>query len=291
VFKLLKTMLIMAVMVAAFASAAVAQEVVRDQDATVNSPTAQIGVNNYMTQAQTITTQTGGVLHHATFDLRRNAANPEPLCVDLWSAADDTPVQLQQQLGCVNAPEMESTFTLVDINFQVNPYLKPGSQYALVLRSNAPEDGAYSVRYSQNESTCSENLYSGGTAFSGLYAGYPVVEWNRAGCADYIFATYNTIDTTAPTGTVQINNGAAKTDTRLVTLNLTASDPEPSSGGLQMRFKNADVYGSTFSAWEPYATSKSWQLSAGEGGKKVVVQYRDAANNRSIASDYIIFKR
>ncbi|MDQ4126377.1 MAG: hypothetical protein M3151_00220 [Actinomycetota bacterium] len=39
--------------------------------------------------------------------------------------------------------------------------------------------------------------------------------------------------------------------------------------------------GATWSAWEPYATTKSWTLSSGDGTKVVYIQYRDGARNVS----------
>ena len=48
-----------------------------------------------------------------------------------------------------------------------------------------------------------------------------------------------------------------------------------------MRFSND---GTTFSAAEAYATSKSWTLTSGDGTKTVYVQYQDAAGNWSTAA-------
>lgn len=99
-------------------------------------------------------------------------------------------------------------------------------------------------------------------------------------------------DEVAPTGTVVINGGAKKTETRNVVLTLSASDAEPGSGVAEMRIKNSDE---DWSEWLPYATTKDWILSAGQGkkgqGKKTVyVQYRDAASNISAsASDAIVY--
>jgi dipeptidyl aminopeptidase/acylaminoacyl peptidase len=100
-------------------------------------------------------------------------------------------------------------------------------------------------------------------------------------------------DEVAPTGTVVINGGAKKTETRNVVLTLSASDAEPGSGVAEMRIKNSD---GDWSEWMPYAASKDWTLSAGRGkkgqGKKTVyVQYRDAAGNLSdTASDAIVYR-
>jgi glucose/arabinose dehydrogenase/PKD repeat protein len=85
-----------------------------------------------------------------------------------------------------------------------------------------------------------------------------------------------TVDNQAPTGTVAINNGAPATNTRNVTLALSASDAVTSV--TQMRFSNT---GTSFSAAEAFAVTKAWTLSTGAGTKTVYVQFRDAAGNWS----------
>lgn len=68
---------------------------------------------------------------------------------------------------------------------------------------------------------------------------------------------------------MQINNGAAVTNTPAVTLKLSAADPV---GVATMQFSND---GTTWSTEEPYATSKAWSLAAGDGVKSVYVRFRD----------------
>jgi len=90
-------------------------------------------------------------------------------------------------------------------------------------------------------------------------------------------------DTQAPTGTIVINNGDATTSSLNVTLTLSAV------GATQMRFSNDNA---TYTAPEPYATTKSWTLSSTGGSLKTVyVKFIDAASNESIAySDTISFE-
>lgn len=88
-----------------------------------------------------------------------------------------------------------------------------------------------------------------------------------------------TVDSTAPTGSVVINAGAASTNTQSVSLTLAATDTG-GSGLTQMRFSNDNV---TWSAWESYAASKAWSLSGGDGLKTVYAQYRDVAGCVSIS--------
>ena len=101
-----------------------------------------------------------------------------------------------------------------------------------------------------------------------------------------LISTYSdtiTLDTIRPTGSITIAEGAAYTNSSVVTLTLSATDA--TSGVAQMRFSNDNV---TWSGWEPYATSKSWTLLTGDGLKGVTVQYKDNAGLISSYSDSII---
>src|SRR5262249_18015863 len=85
-----------------------------------------------------------------------------------------------------------------------------------------------------------------------------------------------TVDNQAPAGSVQINNGAAVTNSTAVTLVLSASDQL--TGVTQMRFSNT---GTSFNAAISFATSASWTLSSGAGTKTVYVEFKDGAGNWS----------
>ena len=83
------------------------------------------------------------------------------------------------------------------------------------------------------------------------------------------------LDTAAPTeNTIIINNGAAYSTTKSVTLTLR------SSGTQEMCVSNTN----DCTSWEPYTTSKSWTLSGNDGTKTVYVWYKDAAGN---ITDYV----
>lgn len=98
-----------------------------------------------------------------------------------------------------------------------------------------------------------------------------------------------TVDSIRPSGEILINGGREATAARKVTLKLGATDPSPGSGVVSMRFKD---YGSrSWTFWKPYATSKSWTLTAGTGKKTVYAQYRDRAGNVSaIVKDSIAYR-
>ena len=112
------------------------------------------------------------------------------------------------------------------------------------------------------------------------------VNWTSApsqNCACYLIAVKNAqqtppTDTTPPTGSVQINGGAATTNQTAVTLTLAATDD--ASGVAQMRFSNDGV---NFGAPVDFATTASWVVSNGDGSKTVSAQFRDGAGNWSNA--------
>jgi len=96
------------------------------------------------------------------------------------------------------------------------------------------------------------------------------------------------LDSDPPTGTVSINGGDAWTTSLGATLTLNASDTQ--TGVAQMRFSNDDA---SWSAWEPYATTKSWTLASGEdGSRSVYVQFMDGVGNpntNTAISDTILY--
>jgi len=94
------------------------------------------------------------------------------------------------------------------------------------------------------------------------------------------------LDTTPPTGSILINNGAATTASSNVTLNLTYTDGTGGSGVKSMRFSDN---GTNWTAWQPVAASVPHTLLSGTGYRTVRVQYMDNAGNRSTTySDYIL---
>jgi hypothetical protein len=92
--------------------------------------------------------------------------------------------------------------------------------------------------------------------------------------SDDLFGFANSVpptDTTPPTGTIQINGGAATTDQAAVTLSLTATDN--ASGVAQMRFSND---GTTFGMPVAFAATAPWTLASGNGTKTVHAQFATA---------------
>ncbi len=96
-------------------------------------------------------------------------------------------------------------------------------------------------------------------------------------------------DTTAPTGSVSINSGAATTNIRGVMLRITGQDNSGGSGIYRFRVSND---GTNWSIWNgvnfaddipqpSISKDYTWQLSEGSGTKTVYVQLKDASENVS----------
>ncbi len=79
------------------------------------------------------------------------------------------------------------------------------------------------------------------------------------------------LDTTPPTGTITINDGAEFTGGGEVTLSLTAS---PDTVAMQF-----NTGGSQWSEWELYAAARAWSFDGGSGGRVIYVQFKDAAGH------------
>ncbi len=97
-------------------------------------------------------------------------------------------------------------------------------------------------------------------------------------CSDFI-----RLDTTAPTGSILINNGASTTTTLSVTLNLTWADA--GAGVSRVRFSDN---GSTWTPWMTQSPIREYTLPDGLGYHTVRAQFRDGADNYSPGyNDYI----
>lgn len=93
-------------------------------------------------------------------------------------------------------------------------------------------------------------------------------------------------ESTATTGTISINGGAAVTTSTAVTLSLSA--PKTGSIFTSMRFSNDNI---NWGPWRAYAASASYKLTNGDGTKAVYAQFRDAQMNISATvSDTIILQ-
>jgi hypothetical protein len=121
---------------------------------------------------------------------------------------------------------------------------------------------------------------SSGSANKYVYAQFR----DGSGLVSNTYSDSIVLETGLPTGSILINGGAAYTTSAQVNLTMTASDS--GSGVDQMRFSNDNT---NWSAWEPFATTRSRTLTSGNGIKTVYVQYLDNAGNTStVYSDTIL---
>jgi hypothetical protein len=90
-------------------------------------------------------------------------------------------------------------------------------------------------------------------------------------------------DAPAPEGVVRINNGAARTTTPKVKLQINAT---PDAIEMQVANSVSALYAAR--DWEPYAPTKNWTLSPAGGVGAVFVRFRDSAGNRSEPSSALI---
>lgn len=93
-----------------------------------------------------------------------------------------------------------------------------------------------------------------------------------------IISTINfNVDNTSPTGSITINGGSTHTNTSLANLSIVGSDD--SSGVSSMMLSENSNF--TSSSWEPFSTSKTFNLSSGDGIKKIFMKLKDNASNIS----------
>ena len=100
-----------------------------------------------------------------------------------------------------------------------------------------------------------------------------------AGNLSDVFSDTITLDSTAPTGSIVINSGAATTTRTAVVLTLTASDTISPAADLQMLVSNDSAF--TGAVWQLYQPSLNWTLLPGLGSRSVYVRFRDASGNET----------
>jgi beta propeller repeat protein len=146
--------------------------------------------------------------------------------------------------------------------------------------------------------------YTGGTTNDDIYGRrldqspeFPIANttlyesWPSVGASQTVYADRTNWDICSAdyggfgwSASVVIDGGAAYAMVRDVTLGLQASS---SSGPATAMCFSSD--GVDWGGWEAYATTRAWQLSAGDGTKAVFVQFRDGEGNVSpVKSDTIV---
>lgn len=106
---------------------------------------------------------------------------------------------------------------------------------------------------------------------------------DNAGLAEETESLSISIDKSPPLGFVLINSGAPRTNTIFVTLELLGQDIVSGIDLVAFSYN-----GMNFTYWEPYSSTKSWNLNSEDGLKEVFVKFRDRAGNETIYSDTIV---
>ena len=157
------------------------------------------------------------------------------------------------------------------------------------------EYGLNSGSYGSKSATQSVNGSSDTTvsiSITGLLSGktyyYRSVAQNSVGTTYGSERSFTTLDTTAPTSSININGGAAYTKSTVVTLALSATDDVGVTGyffSASATAPSASAVGWTSITSTPsYSGSVSYTLSSGDGSKTVYVWFKDAAGNVSTAA-------
>lgn len=111
---------------------------------------------------------------------------------------------------------------------------------------------------------------------AGSYVVQLIVNDGQAKSTDNVVIS---VDGTAPSGTVIINNNALWTKITAVSLKLTCTDDMAGSGCSDMQLSNDGVFDTE--PWQSFVKTKPWTLPSGDGNKKVYVRFRDTAGNPS----------
>lgn len=151
-----------------------------------------------------------------------------------------------------------------------------------ISASDPDDDDIISMRFSENVSQWPDwepFAYSKSLALSpgdGQKTIYMQVR-DSQGLISQAYAMTITVDTTAPTGSISINNGATWTSDRSAVLQLQAQD-DAGQHNIDMRLSDASL---DWTPWEPYSASYAWTLPDMDGPHTIYVEYRDSFGNVS----------
>jgi hypothetical protein len=139
------------------------------------------------------------------------------------------------------------------------------------------QSGAYGSPVDVGQATtCTIADVTGGATYYVAVSAYDT-SGNESEKSAQVSASVPVADTTPPTGTIKINSGAATTGSRVVTLNLYATDTQGQVVSMQL---SNDGTSYTEAA---YASTYQWTLAAGDGVKTVYVRFKDSSGNVSAA--------
>ncbi|MFD0589728.1 hypothetical protein ACFQZE_17185, partial [Paenibacillus sp. GCM10027627] len=258
--------------------------------------TAEVPMGTYL-ENQTITLNvksavdafTDGSDRKVTFTLNGNEADPDSgrflfYSVEASNAAFRPMLVVTYETGPVNTPPTGS-FTIADgaatsvstVNLSVAGSDSDVGDNVTHMRFADSAANLSAASWLPFSNTATFSL-SGGDGAKTIYM--QLRDSNSGVSANYSQTIL--LDQTAPTGTLSINNGAAWTQSDIVTLKGTYTDGS-GSGVEQARLSNTNGIWDT--AWFNIADLNGllWVLPAGQGVKTVYVQYKDRVGNLSSA--------
>ena len=162
-----------------------------------------------------------------------------------------------------------------------NSWYRSNVEVTLSAQDNSGGTGVKLLQYRIDGGTW-QTVNGSSTTFTVSGDGGHYVEYHaqdNAGNWEIIKEKRIPIDTTAPDGSFEINNGSPTTVSSLVTLNLDVTDNL--SGVWQAHFRNA---GGTWSEWQDFSSFVPWLLSTTPiNGQTYTIeaQFRDRAGNLS----------
>ncbi|ASJ55972.1 phage tail protein [Brevibacillus formosus] len=165
-----------------------------------------------------------------------------------------------------------------------------GTSDTIVLDKTAPvvtgvtNGGFYAAdvtpSFDDGTATLNGALFTSGSKVS-VEGQYTMVVTDTAGNTTTVTFT---LDKTAPTGSLAINNGATHANNQDVTLQIAVTD---FSNKLQMRFSHDTSDPANWTSWETLTATKAWTLSTGDGTKSVYMEVKDKAGNIASFTDEI----
>jgi hypothetical protein len=261
-----------------------------DYDQTSSSQTVSSGSSK--TYSFTYTPSSTGTYYY-TIKVKSSLANGNMTYTDLWSWTNGFTVSDSKPTVSITSPTNNSSVSKGTVSISVSATDDIGIQKIQVWTldasysdnktfsgSNKTETATFTWNTSSYASGSNQTLYARAYDTSGNYSDTSIA------------VLIETTDTTAPTGSINIMNGASYATNTLVSLNLTCDDGSNGSGCKYMQFANDtcptnDVDWSTKESFN--TTKSSWVLSTGDGTKKVCVRFEDGVGLKSGSySDTII---
>jgi hypothetical protein len=175
----------------------------------------------------------------------------------------------------INGGAQYTNSSLADLAISASDPESGSSIHQMTLANEASSFGSWE-NFSTTKNAWSLTNGTGGKDTDGLKSVYLKVR-DRAGNIGGPVNSYIFLDRVRPGKlSIVINEGAAYTTNPSVNLSINANDEEPSSGIWTMQFSDDSI---TWSSWELFNTSKTYNLPGSNGQKNVHIRVKDHAGN------------